>query len=94
MRNREHPTGVGKDGSGTLRIPHLLLVVAMLAAGCVSDDKGLSGACQVQRCVCAPGGWSPASASQGEPVLWRADGSAWCPEGLELHRKKPLPRQQ
>ena len=85
---------MGKDGSGTLRIPLLLLVVAMLAAGCVSDDKDLSGACQVQRCVCAPGGWSPASASQGSPVLWRADGSAACPEGLELHRKKPLPRQQ
>lgn len=97
MRNREHPTGVGKDESRTMRVPLLGLVVAMLVAGCVSDEetqKDLSGACQVQRCVCAPGGWSPASASQGSPVLWRADGSAACPEGLKLHRKKPLPRQQ
>ena len=88
---------MGKDGSKTLRFSRLLVVIAMLAAACVSDDetqKDLSGACQVQPCVCAPGGWSPASASQGSPVLWRADGSATCPEGLALQRKKRLPGRQ
>lgn len=94
MRDREHQTGVGKCGAKSLPIRLLLVVIAMLAAGCVSEDDGLSGACQVQPCVCAPGGWSPASASQGSPVLWRADGSAACPEGLELQRKKRLPGRQ
>ena len=78
----------------------LLLLAALLAAftaGCAADEDEadrLSGACQVQRCVCAPGGWSSASAGAGVAVRWRSDGSAFCPEGLELHRVQPRPTRQ
>lgn len=72
-------------------------LLAVVSAGCVGDDRSssqrLAGACQVQRCVCAPGGWSPASAGSGVPVHWESDGTAYCPEGLELHLAQP-PRRQ
>jgi hypothetical protein len=98
MRSQKQRAGAERGRGRSRRF--LLLVPAISAfgvIGCVSDEENerrLSGACQVQRCVCAPGGWSPASASAGTAVLWRGDGSAYCPEGSQLHLKKPPPIRQ
>lgn len=77
----------------------LLLLVTLAAAsvlGCTSDEDPdrLSGACQMQRCVCAAASWSPASAGGDVPVRWRPDGSAYCPDGLVLKRLQPRPARQ
>ena len=80
------------------RYPLLLAVLlAAGAAGCADDQKAsdrLSGACQVQRCVCASSGWSSASAGGSVPVRWGSDGSPFCPEGLMLQRIEPRPERQ
>lgn len=75
----------------SLILPLVLAVLAAGATACSADKERLAGACQVQRCVCAPGGWSPVAAGGQVPVLWRSDGSASCPEGLELHLMKRPP---
>ncbi len=69
----------------------LAAVLVFAAAACSTDNDRLEGACQVKRCVCAASGWSPAAAGGGSPVLWRSDGTASCPDGLELHLVKPPP---
>lgn len=67
--------------------------IAVSVDACSTDKARLAGACQLQRCVCAPGGWSPASAGGQSPVVWQSDGTASCPEGLELHALTPPPGQ-
>lgn len=66
-------------------------VLVIATAACSTDKDRLAGACQVQRCVCAASGWSPVSAGGSSPVVWRSDGTASCPDGLELHLLKPPP---
>jgi hypothetical protein len=69
------------------------MVCAFLApflAGCsppAAPPTDLSLACEVTRCECrAPqSGWSFHD-NPGKPVLWRADGSAYCDAGLALSR--------
>jgi hypothetical protein len=72
------------------------LVTALLLpalAGCsypggrTADQANLSLACEMAKCECrAPrSGWSFHD-DPGKPVLWRADGSAYCPAGLALSR--------
>jgi len=77
--------------SSRLRFVLAAVVIAAGAAACSTDKARLAGACQVQRCVCAPGGWSPASAGGQSAVVWQPDGTASCPPGLELHLMKPPP---
>jgi hypothetical protein len=68
-----------------------LLVPAL--AGCSwwggggRDPANLSLACEVSKCECrrTQSGWSLRD-SPGQPVSWRADGSAYCPAGLALSR--------
>lgn len=72
-------------------LPVALAAVLVFAAACSTDKDRLAGACQVKRCVCAESSWSPAAAGGGSPILWRSDGTASCPEGLELHLVKPPP---
>ena len=73
-----------------------ILVSALLApvlAGCswfggsTSDPANLSLACEIVKCECrAPqSGWSFRD-NPGQPVQWRADGSAYCPAGQSLSR--------
>ncbi|HYN38656.1 MAG TPA: hypothetical protein VES39_05345 [Rhodospirillales bacterium] len=72
-------------------------LIAAAAAGCTADpeeSRRLAGACQLQKCVCGPSGWSQAMAGGNVPVRWRSDGSASCPEGMMLHRVGPRPTQQ
>jgi hypothetical protein len=69
----------------------ILLVPAL--AGCsrwggrAGDPANLSLACEVSRCECRSpqSGWSFRD-TPGQPVAWRADGSAYCPAGLSLSR--------
>lgn len=75
--------------SSCLRFACAAVVIAASATACSTDKARLAGACQVQRCVCAPGGWSPASAGGQSAVVWQPDGTASCPPGLELHLMKP-----
>src|ERR1700730_15406576 len=69
-------------------------LLAPTLAGCSlwQDDPAgpptdLSLACEVTRCECrAPqSAWSFRD-NPGKPVLWRADGSAYCAAGLALSR--------
>ncbi len=70
-----------------------LLVLGIAFAGCAWWDKpagestDLSLACEVTKCECR----TPQSAwtfrdNPSKPVLWHADGSAYCPVGLSLSR--------
>lgn len=69
----------------------LAAVLVFAATACSTNKDRLAGACQVKRCVCAESSWSPAAAGGGSPVVWQSDGTASCPEGLELHLVKPPP---
>jgi hypothetical protein len=69
-------------------------LLAPFLAGCslwqdapAAPPTDLSLACEVTRCECrAPqSGWSFHD-NPGKPVLWRADGSAYCDAGLVLSR--------
>jgi hypothetical protein len=69
-------------------------LLAPVLTGCSLWDSGPAGpptdlslACEVTRCECrAPqSSWSLRD-NPGQPVLWRADGSAYCPAGLSLSR--------
>jgi hypothetical protein len=68
-----------------------VLVVAL--AGCswwggrTGDPASLALACEVTKCECraAQSVWNLRD-SPGQPVSWRADGSAYCPAGLSLSR--------
>jgi hypothetical protein len=69
-------------------------LLAPILAGCSLWDSGPAGtptdlalACEVTRCECrAPqSSWSFRD-NPGKPVLWRADGSAYCAAGLSLSR--------
>jgi hypothetical protein len=77
-----------------MKLPIWLFPVPVLAfalVGCGSsagDDPGnLSLACEMVKCECRPpkSSWS-LSEAPGQSVEWRADGSAYCREGLALTR--------
>jgi hypothetical protein len=65
------------------------LAVATVGCGSSSGDGpgNLSLACETVKCECRPpkSSWSLSNAP-GQPVEWRADGSAYCREGLTLTR--------
>jgi hypothetical protein len=64
-------------------------LLAPVLAGCTpaAAPTDLSLACEVTRCECRvpQSGWSFHD-NPGKPVLWRADGSAYCDAGLALSR--------
>jgi hypothetical protein len=79
-----------------MRGPIFLLLALIDLHGCAASGLGespdaLAGACQVRKCVCGPEGWSPFMAGGSVPVLWRANGDAYCPDGYELHLVEPAP---
>jgi hypothetical protein len=79
--------------------PLALVAVAGWLAGCSSvfpkdpDQGKLAQGCQIVKCLCTPISVTlftferPAKPTE---VLWRQDGTAYCPEGMQLEtRDKP-----
>jgi len=77
-------------------MPHrmTLLILAGLLAGCAdraeSEAAKLSLACQVSKCDCIS---DTVSFFDEEPVQWKQDGTASCPEGYHLRRLTPTPEK-
>jgi hypothetical protein len=83
-------------GTFVIRRLAVLLLVMVAAHRCAARAPGgssdaLAGACQVQKCVCGPAGWSPFMVGGSVPVRWRENGDAYCPDGYELHPVAPPP---
>ena len=71
-----------------------ILSILMLgfAAGCAAQAEKeaakMSFACQVSKCDCAS---DFMTLFDSQPVQWKTDGSAYCPEGYHLRRLSPAP---
>ncbi len=70
-----------------------LIAAGLLLAGCPSTRNGnqaqLASACQIVKCTCLkPRPMLPQfTKEESQEVLWRQDGTAYCPEGYALERK-------
>jgi hypothetical protein len=68
----------------------LSILVLGLVAGCAAEAEKeatkLSLACQMSRCDCAS---DVMALFDTEPVQWKSDGRASCPEGYHLRRLSP-----
>ena len=63
----------------------LAVALAAVLAGCVSDpayQERMAGACQFHRCICV----KQVVLRTTEPVKWRANGDAYCPDGYSIQR--------
>jgi hypothetical protein len=70
-------------------LPTLILgLVAGCAAEVEKEATKLSLACQVSKCDCAS---NFMTLFDTQPVQWRSDGSAYCPEDYHLRRLEPAP---
>lgn len=68
--------------------PLILGLVAGCAGAVEKEATKLSFACQVSRCDCAS---NVMTLFDSQPVQWKSDGSAYCPEGYHLRRLEPAP---
>jgi hypothetical protein len=66
----------------------ILGLVAGCAAAAEKEATKLSFACQVSKCDCAS---NIMTLFDSQPVLWKSDGAAYCPEGYHLRRLAPAP---
>ena len=66
----------------------ILGLVAGCGAAAEKEATKLSFACQVSKCDCAS---NIMTLFDSQPVLWKADGSAYCSEGYHLRRLAPAP---
>jgi hypothetical protein len=66
----------------------VLGLVAACAAAAEKEAAKLSLACQVSKCDCAS---NFMTLFDSQPVQWKADGSAYCPEDYHLRRLEPAP---
>ena len=67
----------------------LILLAMMLTplAACAEHGEAkvnLALTCQLRKCVCAERDRLFLKSADPEPVLWKQNGDAYCPEGLEL----------
>ena len=71
----------------TSKLTRTTLCLALTAA-CSTEDKdsavNLSLACQLEKCICAHPDRPFFKRPEPEPVLWKKNGDAYCPEGLAL----------
>jgi len=71
----------------------LLLGLALGLLGCASEvekqSTKLSLACEVTKCDCAS---DFMTLFDSQPVQWKPDGSASCPEGYHLRRLQMAPK--
>ena len=65
------------------------IALVFLLAACAQDRSktlNLPIACETEVCDCASdSGYS----AKPPPLLWKTDGTAYCPEGYHLHMKPP-----
>jgi len=66
----------------------ILGLVAGCGAAAEKEATKLSFACQVSKCDCAS---NIMTLFDSQPVLWKTDGSAYCPEGYHLRRLEQAP---
>jgi len=70
----------------------LSILVFGFMAGCAAqvekETAKLSIACEVSRCDCAS---DILTLFVSQPVQWKSDGSASCPDGYHLRRLSPAP---
>lgn len=56
-------------------------------AGCAGGgEPNLALSCQVTKCTCAHEGLFTLGKGEPSPVLWQANGDAYCPDGQALRR--------
>jgi len=73
----------------------LALAMAWSLAGCgfmskEPDQAQLAHGCQIVKCLCTPISVKLFTLERPPPpteALWRTDGTAYCPEGMQLERK-------
>jgi len=65
----------------------LSILILGFAPGCAAEVEKettrMSYACQMQKCDCASNVFT---IFDSEPVQWKSDGSAYCPEGYHLRK--------
>jgi hypothetical protein len=66
----------------------MLGFMAACAAQVEKETAKMSFACQVSRCDCAS---NILTLFDSQPVQWKSDGSAYCPDGYHLRRLSPTP---
>ncbi len=74
-------------GRNAMRSLYLMAVILTPLAACAEREESkvdLTLACQLSKCICAGPEKLFLQEDEPEPVLWREDGDAYCPEGLEL----------
>lgn len=70
-----------------MRVFALFGLALWLLAGCASqrqEEADLALTCQLTTCTCAGPDRLFLSEKEAQPVLWKENGDAYCPEGLEL----------
>ena len=78
---------INECGRNAMRPLFLLAVILMLLAACADYEEAkpnLSLTCQLNKCVCSHRDRPFIEEKEPEPVLWRENGDAYCPDGLEL----------
>ncbi len=65
----------------------LMALMPMLLAACAEREESnvdLTLTCQLSKCICAGPEKLFLQEDEPEPLLWRENGDAYCPDGLEL----------
>lgn len=66
-----------------------LVLVALVMAACAAEETAegdMRLTCQLNKCICAPPSRAFLASKPSEPVLWKDNGDAYCPEGYQLKR--------
>ena len=78
---------INERGRNAMRPLFPMAMMLMLLAACAERDEpsvDLTLACQLSKCVCSHRDRPFIEEKEPEPVLWRENGDAYCPDGLEL----------
>ncbi len=78
---------INECGRNAMRPLFLMAMVLTLLAACAEREESkvdLTLACQLSKCICAGPEKLFLQEDEPEPVLWREDGDAYCPDGFEL----------
>lgn len=83
--------GFGRGGTTQLRRLVVLfgLGLPIFLTACGTGKTGsvdLAVACETETCSCTRGG---GAAPKSPPVLWKTDGTAYCPDGYSLYMAPP-----